>query len=120
MFAVRRFLAVGAFLALTLFLACLHLAGETSKYEAFAKERSGGGGERGPAGRDLPADLAATKFQERPVLTYKTVNGDTMVALQIQPRLDPVPARPRDYLLLVSTSASMGKGNLTVAQTLAE
>jgi hypothetical protein len=55
---------------------------------------------------NLGDDLAATKFATRKVLTYRTREGDLLVALQVQPKLETGPAQPCDYLLLVDTSAS--------------
>lgn len=62
-------------------------------------------GER-PDGGAVVEELAATKFSKLPALTYQPRDGETLFAWQIRPTLDPVPARPRDVLVLVDTSAS--------------
>src|SRR5947209_2239177 len=56
-----------------------------------------------PAGvgaRDGEADLAKSRFAEGGVLVYQPKDGDPYFALQLKPKLDPVPRRPRDYLFL--------------------
>ncbi|HEX4612936.1 MAG TPA: VWA domain-containing protein, partial [Urbifossiella sp.] len=59
-----------------------------------------------PDGAKLVDDLAVTRFTALPALTYKVRDGDTLFAWQIKPTLDPAPARPRDILVVVDTSAS--------------
>src|SRR5437016_8711529 len=56
----------------------------------------------------LEEDLAHSKFSEKRVLTYKKQDGQQLFALQVQPKLEAPAARPRDYLLMVDTSASQG------------
>src|SRR5205807_1767862 len=72
-----------------------------------------------PAG-DVEGDLAATKFADHKVVTYLTRDKDTAFGWQLQPVLPAAPdARPRDFLILVDTTASQGRGPLMVAQKLA-
>ncbi len=60
-----------------------------------------------PDGAKLVDDLAVTKFTNLPALTYKVnAGGDTLFAWQIKPALEAAPARPRDVLVVVDTSAS--------------
>ena len=40
--------------------------------------------------------------------SYQPVKGDAYFALQVQPKLEPAPARPRDYLIMLSTAATQG------------
>jgi tetratricopeptide (TPR) repeat protein len=63
------------------------------------------GGPRADAGR-VVEELVATKFSQLPAITYRLREGETLFAWQIRPALDPVPARPRDVLVMVDTSAS--------------
>src|SRR5947199_3377336 len=56
----------------------------------------------------LEEDLAHSKFSEKRILTYKKQDGQQLFALQVQPKLEAAAARPRDYLLMVDTSASQG------------
>ena len=57
-------------------------------------------------GARLTEELAVTKFSKLPTLTYQLRSGETLFAWQVRPTLDPVPARPRDLLILVDASAS--------------
>jgi len=59
-----------------------------------------------PDGGRVIDELAVTKFSRLPALTYQVRNGETLFAWQIKPELPPAPARPRDILVLVDTSAS--------------
>src|SRR5262249_26245660 len=67
------------------------------------------------ADQNFVDDLATAKFAKGGVLTYKTVQGEQLFALQVKPTLEPVPARARDYLIMVDTSASQAKGPLAAA-----
>ena len=58
-------------------------------------------------GAQLTEDLAVTKFSKLPALTYQLRDGETLFAWQIKPTIAPTPARPRDVLVLVDTSASL-------------
>ncbi|MBX9622470.1 MAG: VWA domain-containing protein, partial [Gemmataceae bacterium] len=59
-----------------------------------------------PDGAKVVDELAVTKFTNLPALTYQPAAGDTLFAWQVKPALDPAPARPRDLLVVVDTSAS--------------
>jgi tetratricopeptide (TPR) repeat protein len=59
-----------------------------------------------PDGGRVIDELAATKFSKMPVLTYQPRDGELLFAWQVQPTLAPTPARPRDVLVLVDTTAS--------------
>ena len=59
-----------------------------------------------PDGNKLIDELAVTKFSALPALTYQVRSGETLFAWQIKPALEAAPARPRDILILVDTSAS--------------
>ncbi|MBV9123860.1 MAG: hypothetical protein JO112_10925, partial [Planctomycetes bacterium] len=74
--------------------------------------------DKGPA--SLAEDLAQSKFARGGIITYQAVNGDDHFALQLQPKLDPVPARPRDVLIMVDTSASQVGWPLRTAQMITE
>ncbi len=49
--------------------------------------------------------LAQSKFAEAKLVSYRPLQGDPYFALQVQPKLEPALPRPRDYLLLVNSSA---------------
>jgi tetratricopeptide (TPR) repeat protein len=54
----------------------------------------------------LSEDLAATKFATKKLLSYRTKDGDLLVAFQLKPNLKAGSVRPCDYLIMVDTSAS--------------
>jgi tetratricopeptide (TPR) repeat protein len=68
--------------------------------------------------------FAKSRFAQQEVLTYQTLKGERYFALQVKPRLDKADARtasrPRDLLLLVCTTASMGGAPLNAARQMAE
>ncbi|MDB5312344.1 MAG: hypothetical protein JWO38_6546, partial [Gemmataceae bacterium] len=72
-----------------------------------------------PDGGRVIDELAVTKFSKHPAITYQVRSGETLFAWQVKPTLDPAPARPRDVLVLVDTSASQaGKPLLQARQIL--
>jgi tetratricopeptide (TPR) repeat protein len=116
----RRLLAVGALLALAAAVCYSHVLGEGAPNrdaERWRAER-----DKALASRTDQAteDLAASRFSASPVLTYRTPEGETLFALQVQPELPAGPARPCDYLVLVDTSASQARGPLAAAVKLTE
>jgi tetratricopeptide (TPR) repeat protein len=62
--------------------------------------------------KSLGDDLASSKFATRKVVSYRTRAGDLFAAVQLKPSLETTPARPRDILFLVDTSASQVGGPL--------
>jgi hypothetical protein len=117
MTTVRRLTLVSTVLGLTALLTSAHVWGEAGKTK----------NPKAPAFNGPPAvkaerladDLAATKFSKKPVVTYQTQDGATLFGLQVKPQLDG-PARPRDVLILVDTSASQVRGPLVTARMIAE
>jgi hypothetical protein len=69
---------------------------------------------------DFSEDLATNKFAKAGLLSYQTTGGETLFALQVKPDLKPIPAKPRDYMVMVDTSASQAKAPLTAAIDLTE
>ena len=59
-----------------------------------------------PDGNKVIDELAVTKFSQLPALTYQVRSGETLFAWQIKPTLEAAPVRPRDFLIMVDTSAS--------------
>ena len=59
-----------------------------------------------PDGNRLVEELAVNKFSKLPTLTYQLRDGEVLFAWQIKPEVAPTPARPRDVIVLVDTSAS--------------
>src|SRR5262249_3875750 len=51
----------------------------------------------------VEADMAVSRFADRATITYQPLKGDLgYFALQVKPKLDPIPGRPRDILVLMS------------------
>ncbi|MCE9533370.1 MAG: VWA domain-containing protein, partial [Planctomycetes bacterium] len=67
---------------------------------------TGTGGGFNPIGVKLNDDLITNRFSKQPVLTYETQSGEAYFALQLKLTLKAAPARPRDLVLIVDTSAS--------------
>jgi tetratricopeptide (TPR) repeat protein len=59
-----------------------------------------------PDGGRLVEELALTKFSKLPALTYQLRDGEMLFAWQVKPAVEAAPARPRDVLVVVDTSAS--------------
>jgi len=119
MTTVRRLKAVSAVFGVAALLTSAHVWGEPTTKDR-AKERVLAGRTEPAPASDLTANLAVTKFSTNTVLRYKTVQGETLFALQIQPKLDPVPPRPRDFLVLVDPSASQAGSPLAHARVITE
>jgi tetratricopeptide (TPR) repeat protein len=120
---VRRFVVVAAGLAVTALVSSSFTQGEPGKGrpEAGRPEVAPRGARPGLGGLDGPEKaLAESKFDKGGTLTYRTLEGETYFALQLQPKLDAVPARPRDYMIVVSSSAVMAGVHWRVAGQIAE
>jgi hypothetical protein len=125
MYESRRLLGVGALLALAAVITCTHVwggPGRDGQERGLDAWRAGGpnAGRDQAARRLLDEAGAARRFDQRPVVLYRTEAGETLFALQLQPQLADAPARPRDWLVLLDTSASKAGGPLALAQKLTE
>jgi hypothetical protein len=121
MLAVRRLIAVGAVLALAGILAGSQLWGESPGRDGEqTKNLHGSGGLRkdnaNAGDRRFAENLGLSRFSDKPLVLYRTEEGETLMALQVKPQLAAAPARPRDYLILIDTSASKADGQLETAQ----
>ena len=117
---IRRLTAVVTLLVMTAAVTSTNVWGDSGRKSQNEPIANGSKTVPADAKRSLGEDLAASKFSTHKVLTYRTRDGETLIALQVQPKLDPVPARPRDYLILVDTSASQVGLPLANACTLTE
>src|SRR5262245_60744231 len=113
---VRRVIGAGAFVSLAAFFTCTQVWGDPQRNR-----------DKDPLGRSpdavRPADrldrgfaeqAAVNRFTDQPLVIYKTQEGETFAALQLKPELEPTPARPRDILVVLDTSASKAKGPLAL------
>ena len=66
--------------------------------------------------RNVEKELAASKFDKGGAITYRTLKGDNLFALQLKPQLAPVPVRKRDYLILICNAAAQA-GEPWIAST---
>jgi tetratricopeptide (TPR) repeat protein len=112
----RRLQAIGLLLAIVVGISLTHAWGEVRNDDRgkFLKSHAN----PAPKAPDLTPELAATRFKDTPVLTYRPTSGDTYFAVQIQPKLEAPAARPRDYLVVVDTSASQAGAALVAAKQL--
>ncbi len=69
-----------------------------------AKSASGDAGR--PDGNRVTEELAQSRFSALPTVTYRLRNGETLFAWQVKPVIAAAPARPRDFVVVVDTSAS--------------
>jgi len=115
----RRLFVVGALLAVAAIVSSSWTMGEP------AAEKKGGPAPRvkepAKAGdEDAEKALAASKFTLGGAISYEPLKGQPYFALQVQPRLDPAPVRPRDYLILVGSSAAQAGAPWIAAGQIAE
>jgi hypothetical protein len=67
----------------------------------------------------LTEDLGSGRFSKSTLLSYDA-HGDRFFALQLKPDLPAAPARPRDILVMIDTSASQAGFPLQVSRRLTE
>jgi hypothetical protein len=116
---IRRFGAVGAILSLSAIFTWTLVRGDQGKTPS-KLPISSGSKSISDGGKNWEEDLARTKFTSNSVLTYRKQDGEQFFALQVKPKLDPAPARPRDYLVMIDTSASQVGLPLRASQKIAE
>src|SRR5260221_14482488 len=101
MFNVRRLMVVGAVLATTIVLSQTLLMGEPTGNNDSSRKSPSADKARSPVD-----NLAEVKFSQPGVLTYQGADGDLLFAMKLQPKLDPVSAKPQNIVVLVDTTAS--------------
>jgi hypothetical protein len=115
---VHRLKFAGALLALAAVITNSHVWGEPTKKPQEKRRFSPKHSTPRPGDLGSAEDYAASKFTKGGPAAYRTTDGDFLFALQLKPKLDPVPAQPRDYLIMVDTSASQVRGPLDAAREL--
>jgi hypothetical protein len=99
---VRRFWAVVAFLGMVAIVSS-SLQGQQGK-------KATGGAitpQAKPAAPIIPvAEAIKSRFDASDVLVYQPLTGDSYVAAQLQPKLEPAKARPRDFVIMMSHAAT--------------
>src|SRR5262245_6199528 len=105
MTTVRRLKAVSAALAVTAVFTCSHVWGDSTNKDQ-NNRRVEGISNPAPAKTEAATDDQTSKSSRGNIFTYRTREGETLFAWKVQPKLKTPPARPRDILLMVDTSAS--------------
>src|SRR4051812_44515282 len=120
MIEVRRLVAVGALLGVAAILTCADVWGEPDR-DKDLKAFHRGGENVNPAREEgvFARDLDRNRFADAPLVVYRH-EKDALFALQVKAKLPDAPARPKDYLVVVDTSASKAMGPLAVAQKIVE
>ena len=114
---LRRMLAVGGLLAVIAVISSSSDGGDKPDTGASPQQPPAAGKPAAPkVNLYQAAEAIESRFQQSGVLTYASTQGDHYIALQLQPKLDAVPARPRDILILVSTSANQAGAGWIAAQ----
>src|SRR5438477_244071 len=111
MLEIRRLRAVGAVLALAAVFTCAHVWGEPDRGKD-SKDPRPNLSPAGPGRVESADELMASKFESQRVVVYQTQEGVPLFGWSLKPKLEAVPVRPRDYLLLIDTSASKAEGPL--------
>jgi tetratricopeptide (TPR) repeat protein len=123
MFAVRRLLAVGSVLTLIGLLATASLWGRMAPRGKSPLDSTDASRPNEVVAYDPHAveEMSLSRFADRSVLLYHRADRkETLLALQVKPKLKPVASLPRDYLLLLDTAAHMAGADWKSLQVLTE
>jgi tetratricopeptide (TPR) repeat protein len=115
---VRRLTAVGVALALAAVCTYTQVWGDPARSKG-ARDRDDGSAPA-KAEQSVAADLAVSKFLHTPVVTYKDKDGVINAGVQVKPKIAETARRPRDFVLLVDTTAAQAKGGLSTATKVVE
>ncbi|HMF14831.1 MAG TPA: VWA domain-containing protein, partial [Gemmataceae bacterium] len=111
----RRLLAAGGILALAVLITCTFVLGDPTRDK---KHYHPGDGDPAATRTGLPEELASTKFADQPVVTYTASDGVKYFAEQVFAKGIAAERRPRDFLVLVDTSAGQALGSFPIAKNL--
>ncbi|HZZ78015.1 MAG TPA: hypothetical protein VFE62_05835 [Gemmataceae bacterium] len=67
-----------------------------------------------------PAEPTDSRFASSAIQTYQPIKGDAYFAMPVQPKLEDVPVRPRDYLIMLSTAATQAGPSWVAGHQIAE
>jgi hypothetical protein len=120
----RRLVVVGAGLAVATILTSYLWSDSATPERGRLVPPDSSGKEALQAAAKREADFARSRFAQNEVLSYQSQDGGLYFSLQVKPDLEKPAAkqaaRPRDYLFLVTTSASMGGASLNSAKQMAK
>src|SRR5438105_10620803 len=117
---VHRLKAAGALLAVAAVITNAHVWGEPTKQTKIKRRAVEKISLSSKEDLDTADEYVSPKFANGGTLTYRTTGGELLFALQLKPKLDPVPVRPRDYVVVVDTSASQVRGPLDGAREITQ
>jgi hypothetical protein len=113
---LRRLLAVSAFFGLVAIISS-SLQGQSAKKTAGSATTP----QFTPARQvSQLAESADSRFSAPGVLTYQPLKGDAYFALSIQPKLEKQADRPRDIVIMMSTTATQGGTGFIASNQIAE
>jgi len=113
---VHRLRAAGALLVLAAVVTNPHVWGEPTKQLKIKRRAAEKPLLASKDDLESADQFVSPKFANGGLVTYRTTAGDLLFALQLKPKLEAAPARPRDYLVMVDTSASQVQGPLDAAR----
>ena len=114
----RRWMVCAGIMGFGAVVVGTHVIGDSRKPESKLQLGTSEGRVETAAERRGKEEIEPSRFAGKPVITYKTVTGDKLFAMQLQPTIEAAP-RPRDILILIDTSASQAVGPLKASGDLA-
>ena len=112
---LRRLLAVSAFLGVAAWIA------SSTQGQSGKKAGTGTTPQSTPAKQvSQLSEPTESRFAVAGMQTYQPVKGAAYFAMQVQPKLDAAPVRPRDYLIMLSTAATQGGASWAAGHQIAE
>ena len=110
---------VTATFAVLALITTTHLLGDIGKNKLKSIQLPKNGGKLA-GDLDEVIDFSSAKLASQTVLTYQPLQGDPLFALQLKLDGPKMPRRPRDLVLLLSTSAGQAGANWNAARQLVE
>jgi len=114
----RRWLVCAGVMGLGVAAVGPYVIGDSRKPESKLRLGTSEGRVDTAAERRAKEEIEPSRFAGKPIITYKTVGGENLFAMQLQPSIEAAP-RPRDILILIDTSASQAVGPLKASGELA-
>ena len=121
MIEIRRLLAVAGVLAAAAIISTSVVWGVSERDKEEKTWRAGDGKFINPqdsSGRSAE-ELERSRFADQTMVVYQPEGGEALFGLQVRPTLDKPADLPRDYLVIVDTSASKAQGPMTIALQIA-
>src|SRR2546423_1066293 len=116
----RRLWAVAAVLAAAAFITSSTLGGDTGGKKGSLFPQDGSRPAAQQPAQESDAGPAQSRFATGGIQTYQPLQGEQLFAWQIKPELGPGVDRPRDLLIMISTTATQAGRNWIASQQLVE